>query len=114
MRRKLEILKEVRKAYRKTKRPIWKTVCEILESSRRRERAVNVSKLDKLVPNGAYVVVPGKVLGFGLISKKVTVGALDFSASAMEKIKKAGGKALYLDKFAKKYSKKGGLILIGG
>jgi large subunit ribosomal protein L18e len=80
----------------------------------RKEKKVNVSKLDKLVPSGAYVVVPGKVLGTGTLSKKLIIGAYDFSASAMEKIKRAKGKPLYLDKFAKKFAKKEGLILIGG
>ena len=51
--------------------------------------------LDKLVESGAIKVRKGglKVLGDGEITKPVTVKAHKFSASAKEKIEKAGGKA---------------------
>lgn len=114
MNRKDEVLKEIKSVYKKTRRPIWKATYDMLNVPVRKERRVNISKLDKLVPAGAYVVVPGKVLGSGTLSKKLIVGAYDFSASAVEKIKRAKGKPLYLDKFAKKFGKKEGLILIGG
>lgn len=114
MRLKAETMKAVMKAYRKTKRPIWKAVYEMLETPVRRERRVNVSKLDRIAPEGATVVVPGKVLGGGTITKKMTVVALDFSKSATEKIKKAGGEAVLLTTFVKKNAKKKGLIIIGG
>lgn len=114
MRVKAETLKTVMKAYRETKRPIWRTVYEMLEAPVRKERRVSVSKLNRVVPEGAIVVVPGKVLGSGTITKKMTVVALDFSKGAMEKIKKAGGKAVLLTAFVKKNAKKKGLIIIGG
>ena len=110
----MEILMEVRKAYRQTGRPIWKAVYELIDVAKRKGRKVNVAKLERLVPEGAYVVVPGKVLGGGIITKSVMVGALDFSSSAVEKIKKANGKAIYLDRFIKRYGRKEGLILVGG
>ena len=51
--------------------------------------------LDKLVESGAIKVRKGglKVLGEGEITKAITVKAHKFSASAREKIEKAGGKA---------------------
>jgi large subunit ribosomal protein L15 len=50
--------------------------------------------LDKLVESGAIKVRKGglKVLGEGEITKAITVKAHKFSASAREKIEKAGGK----------------------
>ena len=114
MRLKPETLKEVKRAYRRTRRPVWKAIYEMLEAPIRRERRVNVSKLDKIVPEGATVIVPGKVLGSGIVTKKMTVVALDFSKSAVEKIKKAGGKAVPLSSFVKKNAKKKGLIIVGG
>ena len=114
MRLKAETMKAVMKAYRQTKRPIWKAVYEMLEAPVRRERRVNVSKLNRVVPEGATVVVPGKVLSGGTITKKMTVVALDFSKSAAEKIRKAGGKAVPLTTFVKRNAKKKGLIIIGG
>ena len=114
MRLKSETIKEVKRAYRRTKRPIWKAIYRMLETSVRRERKVNVSKLNKVVPEGATVIVPGKVLGNGTLTKKLTVVALDFSKSSIEKIKKAGGNAVPLAKFVKRNAKKKGLIIIGG
>ena len=114
MRLKSETLREVKRAYRRTKRPIWKAIYEMLESSVRRESRVNVSKLDRVVPEGATVIVPGKVLGGGVVSKRMTVVALDFSKTAIEKIKKPGGKAVLLSSFVKRNAKKRGLIIVGG
>jgi len=68
--------------------------------------AVNVSALDKAFEDGATVTVDAliekglikkaldgvKILGNGEISKKLTVEASAFSASAKEKIVAAGGK----------------------
>ena len=68
---------------------------------------VNVSMLDKLYEDGATVVSEDliergiikdtydglKILGNGEITKKLTVKANAFSASAKEKIEAAGGKA---------------------
>ena len=69
--------------------------------------AVNVSELEKRFEDGAVVdaealVASGaikdakdgiKILGSGEITKKLTVKAVKFTASAQEKIEKAGGKA---------------------
>ncbi len=43
-----------------------------------------------------------KILGNGDLKEKVTIKALEFSASAQEKIEKAGGKAISLTSFNKK------------
>lgn len=68
---------------------------------------VNVDDLDRVFTPGAHVTkqalldaglvrcstMPIKVLGNGKLSKKLIVDAAAFSASAMEKIKGAGGEA---------------------
>jgi len=40
------------------------------------------------------IIVPGKVLGSGVITKRVSVAAWKFSKSAREKIEKAGGRVM--------------------
>lgn len=57
---------------------------------------VNIYKLEKFCNDGDVVIVPGKVLGSGELTKNITVYALGFSAPAKEKIILAGGKALKL------------------
>lgn len=59
----------------------------------RKSRIVNLYKIEKYSKEGDIIVVPGKVLGIGSLSHKVTVVALDFSKSALKKINNAGGRA---------------------
>ncbi|MGC8569005.1 MAG: 50S ribosomal protein L18e [Nitrososphaeria archaeon] len=107
----IEVLKSLREAYRETRRPIWRAVYK--EGSKSAlKHVVNVSKIERLVPDGAYVVVLGKVLGGGSLTKKVHVGAFGFSRAAKEKINKAGGEALMIDEFARKYKDQGGIIIV--
>ncbi len=63
---------------------------------------VNVGKIERLSAEGETVVVPGKVLSSGELTKKVNVAALNFSAGAEEKILKAGGKAMDLKELVEK------------
>lgn len=73
---------------------IWKDLAERLERPLRVWSEVNVSKLERYAKEGDTIVVPGKVLGAGKLSKKLTVAAWAFSKSAKEKIEKSGGRAI--------------------
>lgn len=72
----------------------WKRILEDLQKPTRQRREVNVYKIEKCAQEGETVIVPGKVLSLGTISKKVNVAALNFSAEARKKIMDAQGKAL--------------------
>ena len=71
---------------------LFTKIADILTGPRRQRPAVNVSKISKFTKPKSVVVVPGKVLGTGTIEHPVDVAALDFAASAKEKIEAAGGK----------------------
>ncbi len=73
---------------------LWKDIAERLAKPRRLQAEVNVSKIQRYANDGEYVVVPGKVLGSGEITKKVSVAALSFSETARRKIEAAGGRCL--------------------
>jgi large subunit ribosomal protein L18e len=91
------IRKEIRflfKSYRKFGSPIWKLVGEKLSIRKRGRIKVNVGKINKLTKENEFVVVPGKVLGFGILDHAVNVAALSFSNSAKRKIEEAKGKCL--------------------
>src|SRR3989344_334775 len=62
-------------------------VARYLSASTRMMPEVNLTKLEKHSEAGDIVVVPGKVLGSGSISKKITVYAFKFSEQAIEKLK---------------------------
>lgn len=79
-------------------KPFWQALAKKLNRPRRKAYEVNVFSLQKHAGKET-VVVPGYVIGTGDISKPVTVAALKFSATADEKIKKAGGKTLGIEDF---------------
>ena len=85
----------------KDKKPIWKRVAYELSKSRRDRAEINLSKLDSYGKDGGTVVVPGKVLGSGSLSKKMTVAAFSFSESAKKLIADSGGKAVSIESLYK-------------
>jgi large subunit ribosomal protein L18e len=86
----IELVEQLKKA----NKGIWKKAAEELSRPTRRRREVNVSKIDKYAKDGSVVLVPGKVLGSGFLTKKVTVAAFSFSGSARSHIAKNGGRAI--------------------
>ncbi len=72
----------------------WRRVVKDLQKPTRQRRVVNVYKIDRFARDGETILVAGKVLSVGDLSKKVDVAALTFSAEAKEKINHAQGRAL--------------------
>ncbi len=85
----------------KDKKPIWKRVVQELSRPRRQKVQVNLSKLEQYGNDGGTVLVPGKVLGSGSLSKKMTVAAFSFSETAKRIIADAGGKATTIESLYK-------------
>jgi len=86
---------------------------EEVRKSRRRIREVNLSRIQRHAEDNDIVFVPGKVLGHGVLSKKVTVGAFSFSKSAIDKIIRAGGRPLLVDQFVQEFKSGSGVKIIG-
>ena len=81
---------------------IWRDIALRLEKSKQNWAEVNLSKLERNASESDVIVVPGKVLGAGSLSKKLTVAAYDFSESAKKKIAEAGGKHLTIPEMVKR------------
>jgi large subunit ribosomal protein L18e len=90
---------------------IWRDAAKLLSSGTVTWPEVNVGRISRLGDVSA-VFVPGKVLGTGSIERKINVGAFSFSASARSKIERAGGKALSVEEFVKKYPEGSGVALV--
>ncbi len=73
---------------------IWRDIAKRLEKPRRNWAEANLSKLDRYAKDGETILVPGKVLAAGSITKKLTVAAYSFSEKARLDIAAAGGKTL--------------------
>ena len=84
---------------------IYRRLSEMLNFAERKRRVINVDQLERIVNDGDVVVFPAKVLGSGVITKKITIGALNFSAEAERKITSAGGKTMTLAELWEKHPK---------
>lgn len=91
---------------------LWKRVAEDLERPTRQRRIVNIFKIDAHSSDGDVVIVPGKVLGEGDLTKKVTVAAFAFSDEAKAKIMKSG-KAITISELMKTNPKAAKVKILG-
>lgn len=96
----------------KSEKPLWRKVADELSRPKRQKVEVNLSKLDQYASDDATVIVPGKVLGAGALSKKLTVAAFSFSGSARKLIGAAGGKALTIDGLHKTNPDGRGIVIL--
>jgi len=68
----------------------WNDVAENLGKVNRKRPEVNISDIERNTEEGDTVVIPGKVLGSGRLSKKVNVAAFNASNSARNHIEEEG------------------------
>jgi large subunit ribosomal protein L18e len=69
---------------------VWSDVAERLEKPRRTHAEVNLGRIERYAQEDETVIVPGKVLGSGVLQKEVTVAAVNFSGTAERKIDQVG------------------------
>lgn len=69
---------------------VWSEVAENLGKVNRKRPEVNLSDIERNTDQGDTVVVPGKVLGAGRLTKEVTVAAFKASGSAKQNINDNG------------------------
>ncbi len=81
------LIRDLKRQSSKEKVDVWRALAGQLDVSTRRRRAVNLYKINKYSHDNEVVVVPGKVLGVGEITKNISVCAFEFSSSAKSKIK---------------------------
>lgn len=93
--------------------PLWKRVAVELEKSSRQKREVNIFKLEKHSKEGDVIIVPGKILGTGDLTKKITVAALSISEAAKEKIVAAKGEVISIQTLMDKNPKASKVKLMG-
>lgn len=91
---------------------IWKRVAELISRPARKRATVNVGKINRHTRAGDIIVVPGKVLGSGSLSHKVTVAALNASTSARTVIIGAGGSLISINELLTQIPKGKGVTII--
>ena len=95
------LIEELKRESREENVAIWRDIARRLEKPKRNWAEVNISRLERYADEGDVIVVPGKVLGAGSLSKKLTVAAYNFSDSAREMIEGAGGRDLSIQELVK-------------
>ena len=107
-----ELISSLKKQSIEQNTGVWKRVALELEKSSRQHRVVNLSKIEKNTQENDVIVVPGKLLSGGELTKKVTIIAYSFSKSALEKI---GNKAhvISIEDGLKKYPNAKNIKIIG-
>lgn len=107
-----QILLSLIETLKRTNKPFWKKVAYELSKPRRQRVEVNLSKLDVYSSEEGTVIVPGKVLASGAVSKKVNVAAFAFSERAKQLISDAGGKAMTIESLHKSNPEGRGVMIL--
>ncbi|MGD0718036.1 MAG: 50S ribosomal protein L18e [Thermoplasmata archaeon] len=92
---------------------IWGAVAQRLGRARHQTTPVNVGHLERLVQDKEVVVVPGKLLADGSITKPITVAAFQCSPAARSKIQAAGGTVLTIHELIKSKPDGAGVRIFG-
>jgi large subunit ribosomal protein L18e len=91
---------------------LWRRIAEDLNKPSRQRRSVNVYKINQYGREGETIIVPGKVLSVGELTKPLEVAAFSFSESALKKINEKG-KALTIAELIEKNPKGNNVRIIG-
>ncbi|HKM09732.1 MAG TPA: 50S ribosomal protein L18e [Candidatus Methanomethylophilaceae archaeon] len=92
----IALIFDLKATSRENESAIWRDIAVRLEKPHRNWAETNLSKIDRYAEDGETVVIPGKVLAAGNITKKVTIAAYSFSKNAKDAITESGGKAMSL------------------
>ncbi|NCN38960.1 MAG: 50S ribosomal protein L18e [Candidatus Aenigmarchaeota archaeon CG_4_10_14_0_8_um_filter_37_24] len=96
-----QLVKNLKKQSFEHKSKFLKDISDKLNKPRRQRIEVNLSHIERQAKKGETIVVPGVVMGFGELSKPLTISAWRFTGSAKEKIESSKGKALTIEELAK-------------
>jgi len=109
----LHMAKELKDASKKNKAPIWLRLAELALKPSSARRTVNVTEIDRLTKDGDVIVVPGKVLGTGVMSHKITLCSFSISNTGAQKVLQQGGKILSYSELIKNHPTGKGVTIIG-
>ena len=109
----LHMIKDLKQASKKNEAPIWSRLAELAIKPSTSKRVVNLTRINKITKDGDVLFVPGKVLGTGNLSHKITLGSFSISVSAANKVIKSGGNIMAYSDMIKKFPTGKGVIIFG-
>ena len=97
----VDLISELKKKSNEQSANLWNRIAVDLERPARQRRVVNLSRINRYTEENDFVVVPGKVLGSGILEHKLTISAYQFSEQAKDKLQKIGAKIIPLMELCK-------------
>ncbi len=107
-----QMIAGLREKGHKEKEDFLLRLAELLERPERIRAEVNLSRIDRNTSKGETVVVPGRVLAGGTMTKPVHVAAAFFSAAAKQGIEDAKGSAMSIPELIAKNPKGTGVRIL--
>jgi large subunit ribosomal protein L18e len=104
---------DLRKESATQKADLWGRIAEDLERPTRKRRVVNLSRLNRFTKANETIIVPGKVLGSGMLEHSLVIAALSFSTGAKERIEQAKGKCITITELIKQNPKGKDVRIVG-
>ncbi len=107
------MVKELKQASRKNDAPIWLRLAKLALKTSVSKRVVNLTQINDVTKEGEVIVVPGKILGTGNVSHKITLSSFSISNSAAKKIIESGGNIINFKEMIEKFPTGKGVRIIG-
>ena len=109
----LHMVKDLKQASKKNEAPIWSRLADLALKPSSSRRVVNLTRISKTTKDNDILFVPGKVLGTGNLSHKITLSSFSMSVTAAKKIIQTGGSIITYSDMIKKYPTGKGVIIFG-
>lgn len=90
----------------------WLNIASLLTYPRSKRPSINLDKINHETKEGDKILIPGKVLSVGELTKKIEIIAVNFSKEAIEKIKKSKSEFKYIEEEIKENPKAEGIKII--
>ncbi len=94
------------------KNPAWNKYAKLLSQSTRKQSSLNLGEIDAKTTMGDTVLVPGRVLAVGEVTKKLRICSFGISKGAMENLKKTRSEWIHISDEIKKNPKAEGLKVL--
>ena len=109
----LHMVKDLKQASKKNEAPIWSKLADLALKQSSSKRTVNLTRINKTTKENDVLFVPGKILGTGNMSHKITLSSFSISTTARKKIIQSGGNIMAYSDMIKKYPTGKGVIIFG-
>jgi len=109
----VQLIRFLKKQSKEKEANIWLDVAAYLSKPSRQRIAVNLSRINRHTEKSDTIVVPGKVLGSGVLDHAVTVAAFNLSEKAKQKLTAAKAKYMSISELVEKNPTGSNVKIIG-